>query len=73
MRYDNNHADGEMIDEESGLFAIDKTEYREQRGRERYGIVRDWLKGIGVDVEEWQKWDLDELMKEEKVGNQKSD
>lgn len=66
LRYDNNHADGELLDEERGIYAVDKTEYREQKGRERYAIVRDWLKGIGVDVEEWQTWDVAELMREEK-------
>ena len=66
LRYDTNHDDGEMLDEERGIYAIDKTDFREQKGRERYAIVRDWLKGIGVDVEAWQKWDVDELIEEEK-------
>jgi len=63
LRYDNNHKDGENLG--NGYVAIDNTP-PEERGRERYAIVRGWLKDIGVDVEAWQKWDVDELMKEAK-------
>lgn len=64
LRYDNNHKNGEDLGD--GFYAIDNTP-PDERGRERYAIVRQWLKEqVGVDVEEWQKWDVEELMREER-------
>ena len=64
LRYDNNHSDGEQLDDEGIYHAIDNTP-RDQRGRERYAVIRGWLKDAGVDVEEWQKWKIEDIMREE--------